>query len=1552
MKEITSQSSSPQYNSIVRFRSTTQSPAEELTNPAPTTVLSVQISSLLNSPSSDETASPRTDSTTAHVTEASEPEVTTASTTVVTTTTTPVTTTTTTTPLPPSTTTRRNLLRRRGSTTPTTPTTAAAVSTTQVSTRNYAFIRRRRPLSQPNEISAESDELVDNIRRIRSTTPDSREVDVRFSGNSGQNTRFRSRFQISRNADSIPAAASQVSEKELRSLPDEELSLTAIDVDTSEILEDDELLDNSDYIRGRVPTTLSDRVVDSEMSAATIDERRSSIVARGRTRFSTFTTESIARSVSTEAPQTPKRPTFARFTPRPFARNSVTTKSTENQKRVTDSINQRIRTRLPFGRSRPVVSTSPPLLQARKLPFKNQPSTSQPLLISNNEDEDIDNKSDDISLSESSIAEKEHDVSLEDEDVENPIKSPPEIIDDIPPAESQSDTTAKRKFKVIRRRPTSIPKIETTTISLPETTTPTVTRIRKIIRKKIKPIEDEPVVPSKNIGVVNAGFKDVPKDSINYGEKTRPTTVSVNTEEIRTTTEYEDIDIAEPITEILKENAFNPDITEKENQHESESQTVSPNINNETDKPEVVVEDENKSLDISDNKELPLIKAVPETVNNKTESNEQSTEPQIVIVEQEKQDNDLQKETMKEADVNMIPENATLNVEETTLPETTTEVVIIETTTKTSTTQLTSPSPKSRSPYKPSKKFTSSTTSIPSSSRTFSRKYNPGAYTSPATVEKPSLFKRPTTKRPLFTRTFTRRTFPTARTTPKLQYEDEEEYSDEEILDEEPESPYVFVPPSKLFTRKPESEEYDDNEELEDEVINENSEELPEEENYEDEQPVLYRPTSKRPPFSSKVVNSNTFRTTSSTTQIPRRPIGRGQNNATFFNIFAANKAVNGTKKRVQNVPIGYGTPKAQISQANDYKNSVSEAPEHTEVANATTISSASNNEYTTTESDDYLSMPEVTTAIPTDNETSPTTINSIETETINIMEIDNSTDDYLEDTTSLPITQDGLNSQNETESEVDSLKDIQTTKTVETITESSSVITTNAPQVSPVIKTQFNKLFSISRVVEVSSKSEKHRLNKNNETTLIEEGDVVVEKKPTVDKIGEVSRFSLIKIFEDEIPIYLTKLGHVYPVDNPPDNPIRIDEARNARSLVDYSDIPKENLVASESMNEGYRHINKVNDKSKSDKGEVEHIKGDDFLSYINDDKKIEKRRDIEPDNQEWQFFPAAYENEKDRVSENVKTLEVVTPRISTDQYTLPLEALFKTETPISHRKIYDEQQNAPFVVYSAPVETDKEETKIVKVKLPKPETGKSIVTFVKGQEFKSEPIHEEKAVQYPISVNISQRTEAPTEALETENSLLLKSTLAPIQVTTTETKDIKTSPIMELLTTIQPPTMEIVTTEKQESSPTEVPTTTTEQPTSTEKPLEESTTPKYSQLDAKRSKFPLLRRPIKPANLTKFNPLPLQRTLKKINSTFTPKVAQKINKTTSFSPSKARFSNRSQNVPIDIKRKSTTTKTRSYTTETPRSTTQRKVFKKQTRTRPTFVPKKFTTIPTTLDE
>ncbi|KAL0838546.1 hypothetical protein ABMA28_016654 [Loxostege sticticalis] len=113
-REISSQ---PQYTSIVRARSTTEATIEEPNNPEPTTVLAVQISSLLNSASSAEDELE---------TSPADEEITEAATTTTSTTTT---TTTTTTEAPSSAPTRRTILRRRGSTTTTTP---APTSSTQV----------------------------------------------------------------------------------------------------------------------------------------------------------------------------------------------------------------------------------------------------------------------------------------------------------------------------------------------------------------------------------------------------------------------------------------------------------------------------------------------------------------------------------------------------------------------------------------------------------------------------------------------------------------------------------------------------------------------------------------------------------------------------------------------------------------------------------------------------------------------------------------------------------------------------------------------------------------------------------------------------------------------------------------------------------------------------------------------------------------------------------------------------------------------------------------------------------------------------------------------------------------------------------------------------------------------------------------------------------------------------------------------------------------------------------------------------------------------------
>ncbi|XP_073955932.1 uncharacterized protein isoform X2 [Choristoneura fumiferana] len=139
-KEISSPSllSQPQYTSIVRSRSTTSPPSEEPDTPEPTTVLSVQISSLLNSPEAE--TSPEPISTT----EITEPPTTT--------------TTTTTTAAPSSASTRRTILRRRGSTT--TPTSTAVPSTTQSpKDRRKLFQRRTKATSAPDTTDTETEPI-------------------------------------------------------------------------------------------------------------------------------------------------------------------------------------------------------------------------------------------------------------------------------------------------------------------------------------------------------------------------------------------------------------------------------------------------------------------------------------------------------------------------------------------------------------------------------------------------------------------------------------------------------------------------------------------------------------------------------------------------------------------------------------------------------------------------------------------------------------------------------------------------------------------------------------------------------------------------------------------------------------------------------------------------------------------------------------------------------------------------------------------------------------------------------------------------------------------------------------------------------------------------------------------------------------------------------------------------------------------------------------------------------------------------------------------------
>lgn len=1542
----------------------------------------MQISSLLNSASSSEIENPET--------EAPAPTTETIETTTTSTTTTTTTTTARTSSLP---TRRINIIRRRGSTT--TPSPASSSTTTQVSPRNYAFVSRQRPLPRPNEISSDSDDSSDLNRKIRSTTPDSREVDgVRETGT----RRFRSRFQTSqaRSDDSVPAAASPVSRGQFRPdvlSPDEVISLTPIDIEPQFVPR--QSFSSRTERRFRRPTTPAtsapDSAPDSEASAATVEARRPNLLPRGRNRFTlSSTTDATVQSVTT-TPIGQRRPTFARFTPRPFTRPSPS--PTVDDTIAEEAVTQRIAPRLPFGRTRP------PAIVARKLPFPSrQTTTPQTVVEDDNKDDDGDDdepesRADDILLSESAREEKEHDeleAAVEEEEVPRrrviikKLRTPGATDGEIISTESVPiDDSGKKRFRVIRRRPTTTTTTPDPEISTEAPSAPAPQRIRKVIRKKIRPAEDEPEIIAKSIGSLN-NVRSSTTEIFNYGERTKapPTTTS---------TEAETEPIIEEVTEFYRE--------EKKIKLENQSENVETKVKSPVEEAPAEVSAAvepvtTKVLDIVDEKqddkvtlettvapsnvEFDLItksevlnsEVNPETtvevksedgqnVQSESNQNEESKDTTSVSDEEVKVETDSNSGSEAKVEVAIASDDKTIDisdnkeVSEAESAVTETEISETETTTA-STTLSTSPSSRTRLPYRPRKKlFTPSTEpSVPSSSRTFSRKFNPGAYTSPASADRPQF--RPSsavTRRPFSSKIFTRRPF-TPKTTQKV--EEDEEYNDDEVLEEgdEPdqENPFVFVPPNQLFTRKPDSVEEDDDansEELLEEGEGNDSDEDGEQE---EEGPSKFALSTRRPGFRPRVVNSNTFRTSTTTTEIPRR-FGGSQNRTGIVTKFGANRPAT-DKKRVQNVPPGYNSPvnapRPKVAVSVLVKNETAQTEKSEDsLATVTTVT----NSESTTEDEDYLSA--TSTTVTDDNELTTSedgsTTNTIETETVTVqMEVDNSTDDYLEfteGTTNFPTTQD-LTTFAQTEPEIKTtFVQYYTNAAADTEATTEQLITTTttvAPPVSPIIKTQYNKLFSISRVVEVNSKLDKHRLNKNNETTLIEEGQIMVEKKPVVDKIGEVSRYSLIKIVEDEIPIYLTKFGHVYPVENPPENIIRIDEARNARALNEnFADIPKENLVASESVNEAYRHVKQLTDSKDQDgKGIIEHLPNDEFLTYVNDEKKNDRDQDG-PLYAQWQFVPAAYENEKVRAA---KSYEIVTPRsMLTNPSTLPLEGLFKTETPFKARQV-GEDKNQPFVVYSASVPSDQEDANIVKLSVLKPETGRSIITFAKGQEFNGGSAVEEATIKYPISVSVlPQNNVNSTLAVPSTTSAAVSSTTI---ISTTSTEN-PSSPIIDLLSTTQS-TTELTST------------STTEPPTPAETLPEETTTLKISPLDAKRAKFPFPRRPfIKPSNFTRPSVAP--RTVKKINATSLSNLNQRLNKTT-FSPSKSRFSaTRVQNVPIDLKKKSNTPKvapkifttTKSYTTESPKTTTERKLYFKPIRPnfRPGFIPRKTTPAGTTGD-
>lgn len=1371
-----------------------------------------------------------------------------------------------------------------------------------MSARNYTFVRRRRPLQNPNEI-LDSDNDLDLSRKIRSTTPDSREAGGGTSEReTGQGRRFRSRFQFTQNEDSEVAAAVSRGQFRPRLSPDEVISLTPVEVEPQFVPRQGFRSRVERQFRGR--TTPADAIDDSEASAATVETRRPSLLPRGRNRFTVSSTnEPTSATPSTEPTLSQRRPTFARFSPRPFGRTTAPASSpleVEDNNQAATETTQRTPLRVSFGRPRPGFSTSAPSIQARRLPFPSRALTTPQSLVNEAiDDDEPEVKADDISLSESIIEEKEHlEKNIEDDIEESPkrrviVKKLRAPTEEVPTEAIPIDDSGKKRFRIVRRRPaTSAAPI---VIDIISTETPLVSqtpRIRKIIRKKInRVIEEEPEIIAKSIGSAET-FKitstpaATTESIVNYGERRKAsTTYAPTTLSTTTTTEQVTDNVVDEVVKEVKEILY--DFKVKQNDAK----------NNDDGKTDSVLTEE-----IAIKQEDVVIKS-------------ENQEPQSDSVNQDKEETSSNSkiETDSKPEVAIETEQKAIDISETkvtTLEEPiTTDAVDTspETTTTTTTTISLLPTPRTRLPFRSQKRlFTSTTESIPSSSRTFSRKFNPGVYTSPASVPtralvsiRPSAARRP----PIFTR----RPFTTARTTTTLQ---DEEYSDEEILDEEPENPFVFVPSSQLFTRKPENDQEDvENEDESEEIF-----EYGNENNQEEEAPQQRATSTTKRPFRPRLINSNTFRTSTSTTELPKR-IGASQNRTTVYNRFASDKttafAVNDTKKRVANVPVGYNTSVASSSSASTLKIDIQDQ----EIKDSTTNSLITETETTT--DDDYLEMTSSVFTLSDNTNTDTLSTNTDKSETATAqMEV--STDDYLEfseQTTYYPSTQDDISSTTNAR-----IVYYQNTATNTETTSETSPQTTTTPILPPVIKTQFDKLFSVSRVVEVSSKLDKHRVNKNNETTLIEEGRVMVEKKPVIDKIGEVSRFSFIKIVEGDIPIYLTKLGHVYPVENPPDNLIRIDEARNARAL-NYVEPPRENLVGSESVNEAYRHIKTISNLNKdAPTSEVEHVTSDDFLSYVNVEKPDKTQE--EPLFSQWQFVPAAYENGQNKAA---KTFEIVTPRsMRTNPSTLALEGLFKTEMPLTARKVSDDNSQ-PFVVYSASVPSQKEEANIVKLEVLKPE-GRSILTFAKGQEFIGGSAREEVTDKFPISVSIVPNTES--------------SNISPsVTTVTSTTENTKTRPIIEMLAS--------------EKTVTESTTTSTTEYTTTETIPEETTTVKLSPVELKRAKyggFP--RRPIiKPGNLTRIN---VPRTIKKANRTVSANLYQKPNKTAPFSPNKSRYSaSRSQNVPVDVRKKSTSKTPAVFTTESPRSTTERKPFFRAPRPtfRPAFIPRRTTLPPTTGD-
>lgn len=499
------------------------------------------------------------------------------------------------------------------------------------------------------------------------------------------------------------------------------------------------------------------------------------------------------------------------------------------------------------------------------------------------------------------------------------------------------------------------------------------------------------------------------------------------------------------------------------------------------------------------------------------------------------------------------------------------------------------------------------------------------------------------------------------------------------------------------------------------------------------------------------------------------------------------------------------------------------------------------------------------------------------------------------------------------------------------------------------------DKLFSVSRVVEISSSQEKHRLNKKNESRLIEKTEIKQEQKPTLDKIGEVSRYTLIKIVEGDIPIYLTNLSHEYPVENPPFNPIRIDEARNARALRNFADSGKENLIASETVNSAYNHRNTL----------IDIIDAPTF-SEIQRQKSLVEPKGIdeiivttEKLNNEMSTTTSEKHNhtsiEPDKGIDQQFGIVTVKSNTQSESSTIALEGLFNSNNSniVTARQVGDNSNRVsgtqPFVVYAAPPKTTSDQIETISVSENKTDSttesetpsGRSIANFVKiqvvhpgedlnvkvndkGDEFLGVPgavdaiLQENITTKAPFTVSIlkqdndqanntkideSSKTEPIVISLPSLDSVVLQKAneSSTTSTTTAETDKAATPTITQIvLTTTEIPT-----------------TTTTEAPVTNSKILNVKpvtiTDTSLSNIAKKRPKLTFPRRPpIKSSNITRISVSPSTNSVSKNKTTTVspdgkniPFTTPKYNRTNSYTSGRSRFSaNRSQNVPVDTRK------------------------------------------------